>query len=227
MLHLLITNLHHEDLTGSSALILLGQAIIITTEKVKFTNKGEKMNFENSIVLNGKHFMIKKLLGKGKGGYSWLAENETGQFVIKQIHHEPCSYYQFGDKIRSEYDDYFRLQNAEIRIPKMIDIDFDRELILKEYIDGPTIVEMIKSNEICQDYYDQILTMSRQAKEAGLNIDYYPTNFIVQDHLLYYVDYECNNYMVEWDFDHWGQQFWTDSASFRKAFDSVSNDSHE
>lgn len=40
-----------------------------------------------------------KLLGKGKGGYSYLASDGTNLYVLKQIHHEPCSYYQFGDKI--------------------------------------------------------------------------------------------------------------------------------
>ena len=43
---------------------------------------------------------------------------------------------------------------------------------------------------------------------AGLNIDYYPTNFVVQDDLLYYIDYECNAYMDEWNFENWGMKCW-------------------
>ncbi len=27
------------------------------------------------------------------------------------------------------------------------------------------------------------------------NIDYFPTNFVVQNETLYYIDYECNDYM--------------------------------
>ena len=34
-----------------------------------------------------------KLLGKGKGGYSYLAESGNNRYVLKQIHHEPCDYY--------------------------------------------------------------------------------------------------------------------------------------
>ncbi len=26
---------------------------------------------------------------------------------------------------------------------------------------------------------------------------------------VYYIDYECNAYMMEWDFEHWGAQYWT------------------
>ena len=44
---------------------------------------------------------------------------------------------------------------------------------------------------------------------AGWNIDYYPTNFIPYNGTLYYIDYECNPYMTEWDFAHWGAQYWT------------------
>lgn len=61
--------------------------------------------------VNGKNYSVIKLLGKGKGGYSYLASDGTNQYVLKQIHHEPCSYYQFGDKIQSELNDYNRLKN--------------------------------------------------------------------------------------------------------------------
>ena len=46
-------------------------------------------------------------------------------------------------------------------------------------------------------------------KAAGLNIDYYPTNFIPHAGTLWYVDYECNEYMEQWDFPHWGRAYWT------------------
>lgn len=63
--------------------------------------------------VNGKNYSVIKLLGKGKGGYSYLASDGTNQYVLKQIHHEPCSYYQFGDKIQSELNDYNRLKKSE------------------------------------------------------------------------------------------------------------------
>ena len=51
------------------------------------------------ISVNDKKFFIKQLLGKGKGGYSYLVENEQNEeFVVKQIHHEPRDYYNFGNK---------------------------------------------------------------------------------------------------------------------------------
>ena len=43
-------------------------------------------------VVCGKEYRIIRLLGHGKGGYSYLAERDGRQVVLKQIHHEPCDY---------------------------------------------------------------------------------------------------------------------------------------
>ena len=87
--------------------------------------------------VNGTEFSIIKLLGKGKGGYSYLAQGQDGHlFVLKQIHHEPCDYYTFGNKLESELRDYKRLLDLGIPMPKMIDVDYENERILKEFIDG-------------------------------------------------------------------------------------------
>lgn len=41
----------------------------------------------------------------------------------------------------------------------------------------------------------------------GINIDYFPTNFVVQDGEIYYIDYEDNHYMEEWNFENWGIKY--------------------
>ena len=61
------------------------------------------------ISVNQRKFSVEKLLGKGKGGYSYLVTDGKTRFVVKQIHHEPCSYYQFGNKLQSELNDYEKL----------------------------------------------------------------------------------------------------------------------
>ena len=162
----------------------------------------------NVIEVNHVPYEIIRLLGKGKGGYSYLAERNNKQFVLKQIHHEPCDYYQFGNKIEAELHDYDLLIDARINIPKMIDVDIENERILKEYIDGPTIKEMVDNNESVDIYIPQVEEMAKLAKQAGINIDYYPTNFIPHNCKLYYIDYECNPYMEEWNFPNWGKKYW-------------------
>lgn len=162
--------------------------------------------------VNQTEYAVIKLLGHGKGGYSYLAQKDGKQYVLKQIHHEPCEYYSFGNKIEAEKNDYASLLKTGIRIPKMIDIDISNERILKEYIDGPTIAELVERDEMVDTYLTQVREMARLAYYSGLNIDYYPTNFVVQDGLLYYIDYECNQYMDEWSFENWGIQYWMKEA---------------
>lgn len=160
------------------------------------------------MTVNGKSYRVIKLLGKGKGGYSYLAEDDGGQYVLKQIHHEPCDYYQFGDKLQSELRDYQRLLNIGIPLPKLLEADVEAERILKEYIEGPTIAQLVAEDRMEQDYYRQIQAMCALLYPANTNIDYYPTNFVVRDGKLYYIDYECNDYMQQWDYEHWGSQYW-------------------
>lgn len=166
--------------------------------------------------VNGKEYTIIKLLGKGKGGYSYLAENDGIQYVLKQIHHETCDYYQFGDKIQSEIRDYERLKSIGIKIPQMFEVDIDKECIVKEYIDGDTILDFVKNDQMQDRYIEQLKEMCDLLYPANTNIDYFPTNFIPQNGWLYYIDYECNDYMPEWNFENWGIQYWSKTPAFIK-----------
>lgn len=162
----------------------------------------------NILTVNGKPYTVVRLLGKGKGGYSYLVRCGDREYVLKQIHHEPCSYYQFGDKLQSELRDYARLKTLDIPMPTLLEVDEDQERILKEYIAGPTIDALVSQGQMEPDYLRQVQAMCGQLYPAGLNIDYYPTNFVVRDGKLFYIDYECNSYMEQWDFEHWGAQYW-------------------
>lgn len=168
----------------------------------------------NSISVNNKDYKIMKQLGKGKGGYSYLAKCGEKCVVVKQIHHEPCDYYNFGNKIEAERNDYQRLLNAGIRIPEMFDVDIENERIVKEYINGETIFDLVAKNESVSEYLLQVREMAKLATVAGLNIDFFPTNFVVQNGLLYYIDYECNDYMDEWSFENWGVKYWSRTDEF-------------
>lgn len=166
------------------------------------------------IQVNNKEYQVEKLLGKGKGGYSYLATDGENNYVVKKIHHEPCSYYKFGDKLQSEMSDYKRLTNIGINLPKMYDVDFEREHILKEYIEGDTIYDMVKEDKDVSDSIVQLKEMCKKLYAANTNIDYFPTNFIPSNGKLYYIDYECNDYMEEWNFENWGILYWSKTKEY-------------
>ena len=168
--------------------------------------------------VNEAEYTVVRLLGKGKGGYSYLVTDGIREYVLKQIHHEPCDYYQFGDKLASELGDYERLRRIGIPIPELLAVDHRQERILKEYIPGDTIDKFVKEDRMVEDYFRQMEDMCRLLYPANTNIDYFPTNFVVCDGKLWYIDFECNDYMQQWDFEHWGSQYWWKSEVFRKHF---------
>ena len=174
---------------------------------------GEECKVKEMCV-NEKSYEVIKLLGHGKGGYSYLVTDGTKEYVLKQIHHEPCDYYQFGNKIEAEMKDYERLKEIGIPMPEMYEVDIEKERILKEYIQGDTIFDYVLRDEVKPSFVEHVKEMCRDLYAANTNIDYFPTNFVVQEDKLYYIDYECNDYMEEWNFENWGIKYWSQTKEF-------------
>ena len=170
------------------------------------------------MTVNAATFHVLRLLGKGKGGYSYLVEKDGRQYVLKQIHHEPCDYYQFGDKLHSELQDYEQLRAVGIPMPRLLDVDTTQERILKEYIEGDTVDRLVAQDRMPAECVQQIEALCAVLYGAGLNIDYFPTNFVLQHGTLYYIDYECNPYEEKWDFEHWGCRYWAKTPEFLAHF---------
>ena len=116
--------------------------------------------------------------------------------------------------MEAELNDYRRLRKIGIPMPELFDADMERERLVKEYIAGDTVHELVQKDALPRTCLDQIREMCRLLYPAGMNIDYYPTNFILQDGILYYVDYECNSYMEEWNFENWGVKYWSKTQEF-------------
>jgi tRNA A-37 threonylcarbamoyl transferase component Bud32 len=164
---------------------------------------------EDVLTVNGSEYRVIRLLGKGKGGYSYLVTDGERTCVLKQIHHEPCDYYSFGNKLESELRDYETLKRLGITMPRLLAVDPAQERILKEYIEGEPASDLIHAGKLDENWLEQLRAMCDVLYPAGLNIDYYPANFVPCRGVLYYVDYECNPYMEQWDLEHWGLQYWT------------------
>ena len=171
-----------------------------------------------TIIVNNKEYKVIKLLGHGKGGYSYLVEFENRNYTLKQIHHEPCSYFTFGNKLEKELIDYNRLKELGILVPNLIEVDFEKEIIIKDFIDGPTINELIVNDVNIESYINQLKEKLPILYSNNLNLDYYPTNFIVYNNLIYYIDYELNEYFDQWNFENWGSIYWRKSEEFIKNF---------
>ena len=167
--------------------------------------------------INGKTLEIKQHIGKGKGGNSYLAKFENRQVVFKEMHYEPNDTYTFeSDKLQSELRDYKILKSVGISMPNLICHNDKKQFLIKEYINGQTIAEIIAANSLKDVHVKQMFYMCRLLYAQNLNIDYFPPNFVVENDILYYIDFECNKYMEEWDFENWGIYFWANSNGMAK-----------
>lgn len=181
----------------------------------------------SEIELNGRKILIKKYLGKGKGGYSYLAEDKGKEVVYKEIHYEPCEYYTFEDnKVKSEIGAYNHLNSIGINLPNLIEYSEEKNYILKEYIDGNTAAELISMEKIEEKHFEKIFVMAKKLYEKNTNIDFFPTNFVYENvnNSMYYVDYECNILLDEWNFENWGIYFWLNSLGMKEHLEKGKSD---
>jgi len=175
-----------------------------------------RWDMENTRVkVDGIEYEIIRLIAKGKGGYTYIAKNDDISVIVKQIHHEPCDYFQFeDDKLSSELRDYNTLRSLAIPTPELLSFDQEKQLLIKEYIDGDNLAKIVACNKLSDNYIIQIFDMCKCLYPNGLNIDYFPTNFVERHGKLYYVDYECSRYSDEWNFENWGIWFLANSTGF-------------
>lgn len=97
-------------------------------------------------------------------------------------------------------------------MPRLLAADIPQERILKEYIAGQTVAELLKEGRMNPGWLRQVQAMCGRLYPAGLNIDYYPTNFgpLRRNALLHRLRVQC--LYAEWDFAHWGARYWTIQA---------------
>jgi tRNA A-37 threonylcarbamoyl transferase component Bud32 len=171
------------------------------------------------------HVRVVRHLGKGKSGYSFLADLEGQSVVLKTMHDESCPYYQFGDnKARLEVQAYDLLQRMTIRVLKLLTFDLNQQYLVKEYVDGPTAIEWLISKQLNTSVIAQLFRFARQLRKAALNIDYFPANFVIAHEQLYYVDDEVNPFAEQWSLAQWDMYYWADSeglARFHRTGDAA------
>jgi TP53 regulating kinase-like protein len=155
-------------------------------------------------------YSVKTLLGKGKSGYSYRVDHPDGPRVLKIMHDEPVPFYSFqGNKVQAEVAAYERLHALGIPMPELLAHDAERGCLLKAYIDGPTAARLIADGGMTDAIFGQLFGMARTLEAAGINIDYFPNNFVIDGvGQLFYIDYEINAFDPSWSLRSWGIYYW-------------------
>ncbi len=168
------------------------------------------------IELPSGNLRLHRLLGKGRSGYSFHAVRERKEVVFKYMHEEIHGYSPFEDARTSlEERDYHRLREMGVRVPELLSSDPERGYLIREFIPGMTAAELVTKGLPSPDLLAQLFEFAHICREATYNIDYFPTNFVIRNGRLYYVDYEVHPYMTAWSLERRGLYYWANTAGMR------------
>lgn len=160
---------------------------------------------------------VDTLLGRGKSGYSYRVKRGDEQRVLKVIHHEPVPFYGFVmDKTRGEAAAYERLQALGVPVPTLLEVNYEREYLLKAYVDGPIAAQAIADGSLSDTSLAALFAIANAVEPQGINLDYFPNNFVINGTgELVYIDYEINAYTADWSLANWGIWYWVNTAGMR------------
>ncbi len=160
---------------------------------------------------------ITSKIGRGKSGYSYLARCGAEQVVLKLMHDEPCPYYHFDKpKVEMELAAYQRLTALALPVPELLSYDSQRGELIKRYIPGSVAGQVIADGLLQESVLAQLWQIGDTLRQAQLNADYFPANFVINRSKLYYIDYETNPYNSDWDLRHWGIYYWANQRGWQR-----------
>jgi predicted Ser/Thr protein kinase len=185
------------------------------------------------LLLAGEVYVPITELGRGKSAVSYLYQQAEGrsaqglppQIVLKRYCPTPNQTIPFAQALEFELCSYMRLQQANIAHPRLLGYSTTGYCLAKEYIPGELITDLLLQNALDDRHFRAILEMAAQLQRAGWHIDYFPANFVLTPHGLYYIDYEAHPYNAEWDFAHWGIFYWLNPEGMRQ-FLATGDDRH-
>ena len=167
----------------------------------------------------GKEALLFELIKQGTNGDTYLAEYNDKVVIVKQLYDAVCDRFEDKTLIESELEGYNILKTAGIKVPNIIAYDEEALCIVKEYIQGPTILQMIQNHEDIDQYIPQAQAIEETLKPLNCTADFFPNNFVVRDGELWLVDYEIFPIDPDWGFEKWGKQYWGDTVKLKAYLD--------
>ena len=164
---------------------------------------------------------VMHLLGRGKSGYAYRAEGGTGAVLYKRMHAEPNPFYRFDDnKVDLEVAAYQRLVDAGIPTPRLLDHNREAGYLVRTLYPQPTAAEVLAAGADPEPLLPALFAMATRLRDRGMNIDWFPTNFIAIGGELVYIDYETNPYDPHWSLEQWGLFYWANGEGLRRFLDT-------
>lgn len=161
----------------------------------------------------------------GDGHCTFLVKDQSKQYICKQFDTLPgetdsAKLARFTHEIES----YERLRETKISIPELLEANYEQCYLIKEHIDGELISDLVSCGAMTTEIFMKAFEFSEDLKAHDINLDYFPSNFVVRNNEIFYIDYELNAYIDEWDFTHWGIYYWLNQEGMKLFNDTKSLD---
>jgi TP53 regulating kinase-like protein len=186
----------------------------------------KKMNFKQAdlvnekLVIDNREYHLVNKIGEGKSATSFLYQGGGDKVTLKKYRVTEQNEIPFEQAMEFELVSYERLVESGVATPKLLALGHDDYFMVKEYIDGPVMIDLVAENSITDEMFKKMFIMNNRLKRHGYHVDYYPANFVMKNERMYCIDYETHIYIEEWDFPNWGIFYWLNNEGIRKILET-------
>lgn len=182
-----------------------------------------KKEIYNEITGTSESYAFVEKLFESSNGIFYLYSTNINHVVIKELKEK---FDEDGElEIDKEIFSYERLKSLDIYIPKLLGYNKELNLVIKEYIEGEDILKYIQNETLDKDVFMQLFRYAEAINADNLNLDYFPSNFVLKDKTVYYINYKTYPYQEELNLRNWGIYYWINSEGMGKYIET-GNEKH-
>lgn len=170
----------------------------------------------DSLFVDGEKFIHVSEIGRGKSAVSHLFERRGRKLTLKKYTDTEQNQIPFEEALDFEILSYERLVESGVAVPKLIGYNRDSYIMVKEYIEGPVLIDFVAQDRVTEDHFQQMFAIQYKLQKRGYHVDFYPANFVLSNGRIYCIDYETHIYLEEWDFINWGIFYWLNCDGIRR-----------
>ena len=101
-----------------------------------------------------------------------------------------------------------KLRTSGIRIPKLYVYDKNKMLVVKEYIEGESVLDLLLKEDLKDEIFEEVFTINFMMKRNKIKLDFDPINFRFFEGKLYYISDFCKVFDEKASFEKEGIFLW-------------------
>ena len=155
------------------------------------------------IEIKRKEFAVLEKLGE----HSFKVERKGKYYFLKK--------YDNKEDFRKFVDNQHRLKITALDIPKLYLFDKNQLISVVEYIDGPTMLEvLLKENISNEDIFKALLSDEWYMRREKMRIDFRPENFKFDGKKLFYLPFKYTHFESDYNFVNKDLRLWFPTKQF-------------